>query len=151
MANLLEFRNNLAKVSDKKVLVEIALDAAYQLRAFLIDLNQIQLEAGRDIDGQRLGTYSRATELESLYGEVKPILPKREGSPYNFQWTGGLFDGMKIIATGRELIFTSSDSKTPLLVEKYGDIFGLTQEHMEEAVERIIPIFIDEICRRLRL
>lgn len=151
MANLLDFRKNLAEVSDRKVLIQIMLDAAYQLRALLIDLNQIQLESGKDINGRVLGRYSRATEIESLFGEIKPIQDKREGEPYNFEWTGGLFDGMKIVARKQSLEFTSSDSKTPLLVAKYGEIFGLTEKHMAEAVEKIIPLFLEEICKRLQI
>lgn len=153
MPNLLEFRQNLEPLTKRDELVKIALEVVFQLRAYLIDLNQIQLSEGKDAFGNIIGTYSPATEFISQNpdaGQVRPILPKNAGDPYNFEWTGDFFNEMTMVANGKEVIFTSTDSKTPLLTMKYKDLFGLTDENMTEAVtEKILPAFVEVLCSRL--
>ena len=153
MANLLQVRQRVQALNSKEVVYGILFEVVKRFEAYLIDFNLIQLEAGRNIRNELLGTYSRATEIEALLGDgPRPIRPKVEGEPYNFQWTGGLFDGMRLVVENNTATFTSTDSKTPLLVEKYGDIFGLTPENLAEAVkDRLFPAFTEEIRKRLQL
>lgn len=147
MATVLELRERLLPLKNRETVYGIFFESVAAFQAYLIDFNQIRLEEGEDVFGNLVGTYSRATELEYLFGEgPKPIKPKVEGEPYNFQWTGGLFGGMKIDIFSDRAEFTSTDGKTPELLEKYGQILGLQPEDLEEAIrERLFPDFMERL------
>lgn len=151
MGTLLQLQQRIRPLRSKEVVYGVLFEVIKRFEAYLIDFNLIQLEEGRNIRNELLGRYSRATEIESLLGEgPRPIQPKREGEPYNFQWTGGLFDGFTLIIENNTATFTSRDSKTPLLVEKHGDIFGLSPENLAEAIkDRIGPAFVQAIREKL--
>jgi len=153
MATAVQLRARLEPLRDRETVYGLFLDVVKSFEAYLIDLNQIRLEEGQDIFGDLIGRYSRATELESLFGEgPRPIQPKREGEPYNFQWTGGLFDGMYIDIFPDRAQFTSRDSKTPELIAKYGDMFGLQPQDLEESLrEKLYPGFMKLIRNQLGL
>jgi hypothetical protein len=141
MANLLQFRQNLAKISNRKDVYEEVFRAIKFLETYLLDLQKEQLSAGVDNEGVEIGTYSRLTE--TIARQSNPIKPKRAGDPYNFEWTGGFFQGMRLDVGKQEAVFTSSDSKTPMLTVKYPGLLGLTQDHLNQALEdRIIPEFL---------
>ncbi len=149
--NLLRLKNNVSALNSKEAVYGVLFDVIKSFESYLIDLNLIQLEKGINTRGQVIGTYSRATELQALFGEgPRPIEEKKEGDPYNFQWTGGLFDGFRLEIENDVATFYSSDSKAPLLKQKYGDIFGLTEENFEEAVNtKIYPAFAKAFRERL--
>lgn len=151
--SLIQLQRNVEALADIEEIYGILFDVIRSLEAYLIDLNLLQLEEGKNVQGQIIGRYSRATELFALFGsQIKPIEPKVEGEPFNFQWTGGFFEGFRLQIQGNTATFYSTDSKTPLLVEKYGDIFGLTEEHLQEAVtEKIYPAFVKAFRARLFL
>lgn len=151
--NLVQLQRNVQALDDKEVIYGLVFEVIKRFEAYLIDLNLLQLEEGKNPEGRILGTYSRSTELEALFGDgPRPIEPKREGEPYNFQWTGGLFDGMILTVENNTATFYSTDSKTPILLEKYGNIFGLSKEHLQEAVsQKIYPAFAQAFRARLFL
>ncbi|BFP39494.1 hypothetical protein FGF1_03390 [Flavobacteriaceae bacterium GF1] len=151
MATVLQLRQRLAPLVNKEVVYGIFFESVKAFEAYLIDLNQIRLEDGEDVFGNLTGTYSKSTELESLFGEgPRPIRPKVEGEPYNFQWTGGLFDGMRIDIFSDSAEFDSTDPKTGELKRKYGQILGLQERDLEEAIrERLFPDFIKRFRQRL--
>ena len=153
MATVLQVRERLGPLLSRETVYGILFDVIRSFEAYLVDLNLIQLEKGEDIFGKVVGTYSKATELESLFGSgPRPRREKREGQPYNFEWTGGLFDGFTLEITGTTATFTSRDSKTPLLQEKYGEIFGLQDENLQEAIrEKIGPAFIKNIRKVIKV
>lgn len=153
MATVLQLRERLKPLLSRETVYGILFDVIRSFEAYLVDLNLIQLEKGQDIFGREVGTYSRATELESLFGDgPKPRQPKVEGQPYNFEWTGGLFDGFTLEISGDTAIFTSRDSKTPLLKEKYGEIFGLQEGNLIEAIDtKIGPAFLIAFRKRIGL
>lgn len=153
MATAVQLRTRLEPLRDRDTVYGLFFDVVKSFEAYLIDLNQIRLEEGHDVFGDLTGRYKRSTELESLFGDgPRPIRPKTEGEPYNFQWTGGLFDGMFIEIFGDRAEFTSRDSKTPELVAKYGDIFGLQGQDLEEALrEKLYPGFMQLIRNQLGL
>lgn len=94
---------------------------------------------GRDIFDKEIGTYSRSTELEYLFGDgPKPRKPKIEGQPYNFEDTGSFFDGFYLDISNGMAEWKSKDSKTPLLVQKYGDIFGLDDVNLKNVIKNIL-------------
>lgn len=153
MATVLELRKNLSPLLSKETVYGLLFDVIRTYEAYLIDLNLLQLEKGEDIFGNVTGTYSRATELESLFGEgPRPIEPKREGEPYNYQWTGGLFDGMRMTISNKVATFSSTDSKAPMLKAKYGELFGLQDDHLLEAIqEKFYPDFMLLIRKQIQL
>lgn len=149
MATVVQLRDRLLPLRNREVVYGIFFESVEAFQAYLVDLNQIRLEDGENVFGNVVGTYSRATELEYLFGEgPKPIQPKIEGEPYNFQWTGGLFGGMKIDIFSDRAEFTSTDPNTEELISKYGQILGLQPEDMEEALrEKLFPDFIKRLRR----
>lgn len=153
MATVLQFRERLAPLANKEKVYELFFEVVKSFESYLIDFNLIRLEEGEDIFGNIVGRYKRSTELEALFGEgPKPIKPKKEGEPYNFQWTGGLFDGMYIEFTKDSFTFTSKDSKTPELKVKYKNIFGLQERDLNEAMrDKLYPGFMKLIRNQLHL
>lgn len=122
-----------------------------RLESFIIDLNQIQLSEGMDIFGGSLGVYSARTQQIAQGQRTRE--PKIAGRPYNFEWTGQLFDGMHIVFTTNTADIFSRDPKAAFISDKYSDnIFGLTDEHRLELItERVIPLMVDLIWKRLQL
>lgn len=153
MGTIVEFRKNLQPLLNRRRVYKMLFDTMRSLEAYLVDFNKIQLEQGKDIHGKIVGTYKRATEIESIFGKIKPILPKSQGSPFNFQWTGALFKGMKMtIKGGNVAIFDSTDPKAAMLTAQYGELFGLSDEHLTEAInDKILPLFLQKIKNQLKI
>lgn len=121
-----------------------------ELSTQIIDLNRRgQLFEGLNTKGQIIGTYSRATE--EVFGGRYANPPKIAGQPYNFYDTGNLFRAFDLQFRNGLLVIYSTDSKVPMLEEKYGKhLFGLTIEHQEELNYEILkPPLIDFIRRTL--
>ncbi len=151
MATIQKFRQKLRAISDEQLLISLVFEQIERYKGILIDYVQIQLEEGQNPKGQVVGVYKRATELESLFGTPKPILPKKEGDPFNFQWTGGFFDGMFLKVTKKDAQFGSTD-KAELLESKYGELLGLQIKNFIEAKEDyLVPGLISDIRKRLDL
>lgn len=106
----------------------------------VIDLNtEDQLfERGIDSNDESLGRYSPTTIF----------LKKLEGQPTDrvtLKDTGSFYEGWFIRVERDRVIFSSRDSKTNELVDRYGaDIFGLTEENLEDfAINYILPKLIE--------
>jgi len=98
-----------------------------------------QLSEGKDGDGNLLGTYSRVTEIISLFESPKPIKLKKEGEPFNFEWTGKWFRNMKArLKTESDYEIFSSDFKHKLLVETYGDAITKVNPKLNEYINEKI-------------
>lgn len=150
MATVVQLRQRLELLRNRDYIYGIFFEVVKRFEAYLVDFNQIRLEEGQDIFGNVFGRYSRTSELEYLFGNPKPVKPKIAGQPYNFQWTGGLFQGMKIEIFSDRAEFTSTDSKTPELVAKYKDMFGLQKEDFEEALQnKLFPEFMILLRKQL--
>lgn len=149
MASITTMSQRLRTLRNEQLIISLVFEQIKRYEGILIDYVQGQLEKGQNPKGEVVGTYSRATELESLFGEVRPILPKREGDPFNFQWTGGFFNGMFLQVDKKSALFGSND-KQALLEGKYGDLLGLQVQNWLEAKEKyILPSFIAEIRKIL--
>lgn len=149
MASISTMSQRLRTLQNEQLIISLVFEQIKRYEGILIDYVQGQLEKGQNPKGEVVGTYSRATELESLFGEVRPILPKREGEPFNFQWTGGFFNGMFLQVNRDSALFGSND-KQALLEGKYGDLLGLQIKNWIEAKEQyILPAFISEIRKIL--
>lgn len=73
-------------------------DAIFENAELIINLLQEnQLAKGKDSSGSVVGVYSWTTEVYYAKDpQNKPRKPKVKGEPYNFEWSGELFDSMNI-------------------------------------------------------
>ena len=156
MSTLVQVRQRLKPLRTKARVYKIALQISKRFEAYLIDLNQIQLSRGVGIFGESLGTYAEATE--SFAEGENTRQSKTAGDNYNFEWTGALFDGMYIRFTSQHFEIFSRGATTPLVIDKFSDIFGeqvllgLTKESLSEYVnDKLIPEMQNEICRQLEI
>ena len=97
-----------------------------------------------------MGTYSVNTP-SYIDPNNEPRQDKVPGSPYNFEWTGGLFDDMFMhFEDDKSYSLFSQDSKAKMLEKEYGDIFTLTKKNNKQVNDEILrPLMFDEIIRRL--
>jgi len=113
-------------------------------------LKNEQLSEGLNSKGQVVGRYSSNTP-----NYIDPSNPPRKdkiaGQPYNFEWTGGLFDNMYLhFEDLKSYSLFSADNKAKFLEKEYGDIFTLTDKNNEQVNEQILrPEMFDEIIKRL--
>lgn len=141
-----------------KEIADIKKDLPKILRKILIDnrdeviqiLKNEQLAEGIDSKGKVVGRYSINTP-----SYIDPTNPPRQdkepGQPYNFEWTGGLFDNMYLhFEDLKSYSLFSEDSKAKFLEKEYGDIFTLTEKNNERINNEILrPLMYDEIIKRL--
>ena len=150
MANLQEFQTNLKKVNSYASLEIILFVEIKRFENVFINLNKSQLSEGKSATGQLFGTYSQLTE--DIAKTENPRKPKIAGEPYNFEYTGGLFDGFELLVDGTQAQFWSKDSKTPFLETKYKDLFGLQDDNLKEVIFKVIlPAFQLQIRKVLQL
>jgi len=128
----------------QKNLSSFTIDALKKNEAEIVDLNISQMEEsgvthkGEEI--QRRGVsyrgYSPMTvQIKRLKGqETKHITLKDEGDFHN---------KMKIVYNQDSFTFTSDDDKTEELQSYYSDIFGLTDQNIEEMKDLIKPDLIN--------
>lgn len=145
MATISIFRQKLKKVTNKRLIDSLVFQQIEKYKGILIDLVLLQLEKGENPQGEVVGYYTRQTELNSLLGTAKPVKPKKEGDPYNFEWTGGFFDGMFLKVGKTQATFGSSE-KQKLLEEQYGNLIGLQIENFIKAKEEyLLPGLITDL------
>ena len=144
MATLAQISQNLQLLRNKQSFYDEVLRIAARFEAYLIDLNQIQLTEGKNIRGETIGTYSKATEAIAAQESTRES--KNAGENYNFQWTGELFDGMYLRITSEYLEIFSTAPHATIVSETYGNIFGenaifgLTEAHLIEFVrDKLMP------------
>lgn len=141
LSNLKTIRSEIPKWGEEAVLKksgEIVDLLKYGQLAKGIDSLGKKMQLGRGYTG-----YSPNTQA---YASAQGIsVPKTEGYPYNFQWTGDTFDSMGL-KKGKEFeyeIFTI-DGKQKKLERIYGNIFDLTKEHNDWINKNIIEPYISE-------
>lgn len=103
-----------------------------------IDLNTDQLYSGIDSLGNSLGTYTEFTKRQK----------RAKGQPSDrvtLKDEGDFYDGFNIRSKKFPFILDSSDSKTDMLADKYGDdIFGLTPKNTKEYAREIVLPFAQD-------
>lgn len=148
-----------------KAINSVKKDLPNILRKILIDkrdqvikiLKEEQLAEGIDSSGKvvrkkngKKGVYSKNTP-----DYIDPTNPPRQdkipGQPYNFEWTGGLFDNMFLeFEDMKSFSLFSQDSKAKMLEKEYGDIFTLTKSNNERINQEILrPEMYEVITQRL--
>ena len=119
----------------------------------LIRLNtKEQLFKGVDAKGKKL--FSKRTK-RGVYSPLTEIISggrKKAGTPYTLEDTGDFFKGFYIEIKSNKAIFNSKDSKTPLLIVDFGDIFGLTNKNLKWVIQtKLRPLLQIHIRKTLDL
>lgn len=113
----------------------------------IIEDKQIsQLDAGQYPDGDSI-----APDYSDLTIQIK----KAKGQPYDrvtLRDTGDFYRGIKLNLETDFFTLDSSDSKTDKIVDKYGDVFGLSDQSKQELIEeQFIPTMEDKIRNYLNI
>ena len=152
MATIAELRKRIAPYKNQKALLDIIFKIVKDNEKIFLSLNKQQLQRGKNnLDGL-VGTYTRTTELASLFDSPKPIQPKVEGQPYNFEWTGEWFDNFFLEIQNEEATISSSGDSHKALISKYDGLFGLDDTNKFNVIRNtVFPEFMKEFRRRIGL
>lgn len=150
MATIQGFSERLSKLNNIDTLELILFVEIKRYENIFINLNKEQLSKGESATGDLFGTYSKATE--EIAKLENPRKPKIAGQPYNYEYTGGLFDGFELLVDEHNTQFWSNDEKTPFLVVKYKDLFGLQDDNLQKVISKVIlPAFLLQIRKVLQI
>jgi hypothetical protein len=139
-----------AKEIDPELVSKALFDYIKTLREELIGLNKKQLnEDSQDIHGKAIGFYSKATEI--ITGGAKGA-----GEPFNAKDTGSFLDKFYMTVYNDVFFFGSTDPKTDDILSSdnwlSADLFGLTEENLNQVIEtRFKPFIIDYYKKQLLL
>lgn len=120
---------------------------------FVIFLQQKQLSDGLNSEGNLTGTYTAATQFIAENFEPKPIKPKIEGQPFNFEYSGRFFKGMFL------KVFVSEDFRVEIesavsyaddIENRYKKLLGLTKDNQEELIEFVNIKLAEQINKRFQ-
>ena len=144
MATIAAVRANIEKLNLAREGMAVIVD----MKPDILQLNKDQLLEGRVKDG---GKFQERYQSQS-YAEYKhrrnPIPGKGVPDLYN---TGAFFDGFRLdVLSEMEYRINSSDSKTAMLLKKYGRVvsfFGLNADSREDLIKNG---YFDELMDRVR-
>lgn len=128
-------------------LAQVADNAIDYALPTMVDLNVDQMMQGLNAEGQEIGEYRSPS-----YAEFKQYMNSRP-APFvpDLRLTGSFHSRMFAKRSGDEITFSSTDWKTDALVDKYGAIFGLTEENREGVTNNyIFPIITDWLSQQIR-
>lgn len=125
-------------------LANAALSAVREQIHLALDYNtESQLyERGITADGESLGEYSPLTiEIKRQKGQPTDRVTLKDEGDFHRGW----------FATTDKfpIVFGSTDPKADMLEDKYGNIFGLTQDNKQAFVEDIKPYIVDNCAEAL--
>jgi len=132
ISKLQTLKDSLPDIAEK-----VIQDAAPQIEDQII----FQLRDGQKGDGSSLPNYSK----RSVEQFGKPF------GPIKLFDTGDFYQGVKASVKGTDLEIDDTDSKTPMLQEKYGsDILALQDQRLEELKQDVfLPGILYEVNRLL--
>lgn len=125
-------------------------DFIKSIEAEIVQLNRQQLnEKSKDIYGEAIGFYSKATEIITK-GE------KKAGEPFTAKDTGAFLEGLYAKVQNNIIVFGSSDPKVSIILNSENwlssDLFGLTDLDLENLIEeKLKPFMIDYYQKKLLL
>ena len=152
MANVFEIQSRVSALKDRKTLELILFEEVKRFSGLLIDIQQERLSKGKDIEGKILGRYTISTEGYALFGDPKPIQPKKAGEPYNLEWTGEFFESMFLQVFQTKATFKSRGEGWLSLNKQFDDLMGLDEDGKENALsEFLFDAFIKRVRRRMDL
>lgn len=124
------------------VLDQALLGIVKQNQSEALDMNAGQLFEGVDSQDQSLGEYRSQS-----YARFKQSL--NPAGVVDLKLTGDFYRGLFVKADQFPVAFDSSDGKSEMLKEKYGEeIFGLDQNNLEQFRQEIKPD-VQELYRSL--
>jgi cytoplasmic iron level regulating protein YaaA (DUF328/UPF0246 family) len=115
----------------------------------IIDLKQDRFEQGLKPDNNIIGTYRNPA-----YQQMKQRMNPRAGGDVDLILTGSFTNKLFVQGLGNSrFLFDSTDDKTPILTEKYGDdIFGFNDKDWERLqAEKYAPQLIKYIKQQTGL
>ena len=128
MATILEFQKNLKKIN----LIKIYKECMKELEPEIIDLNQSQLEVGKDSSGSFLPEYAD----QQMYREFKQSIGSKSGRRYDLKVEGDFWEAMFGKLENTDFVIDSKDSKRDRLVALTSiEIFGLTNKNTNQFIE----------------
>ena len=152
MATIIQLQENTKSLKKRIELEKILFEEVKKFSGLIIDIQQERLSKGKDTEGNILGTYTIATEGYALFGNIKPVRPKKAGQPYNFEWTGGFFDGMTLAVFKSKAVFRSKGKSTKELLLKHDNLMGLDEEGRQSALEEFLfDAFVNRVRQKMQL
>lgn len=139
---LREFYNNIKSLDVE----EIKEQAVMENKEVIIQLNKIQLRSGYTSEGKGIepkysDLYLKRKRKMSSYGAP-------DGTPDLFL-NGDFQEQMDVVVENGQYDIISWDVKNGFLTDRYADIFGLTDKHINEAQIPVTNTFIELIKNRL--
>ena len=137
-----------AKLLDEATVSKELFDFIRSIEAEIVRLNREQLnEKSKDIYGDAIGFYSKATEVITK-GR------KKAGEPFDAEDTGAFLNGLYAKVQRDMVVFGSTDPKTTLILNSDNwlsqDLFGLTDEDLQNVIQdKIYPFLIDYYQKQL--
>lgn len=146
MLNVFDGKVEAAKELQPDMISKALFDFIKSLSKELIELNKKQLhEDSQDIYGDAIGFYSYATEVISKGA-------KKRGEPFDAKDTGGFLDKFYMTVLDDVFYFGSTDPKTDDILNSDNwlshDLFGLTEENLNIAIETKFKPFIIDYCQK---
>jgi len=135
--------------------VSVSVFAIPKIKQFIIRLNRIEqlYKEGLDVDDNVIGTYSYTTAL--LNGEESYIFNglvsrKEVGEPYTLYDSGVFYDSFRVDIKKDGFVIVANTSKEDGdLVDKFGEILGLTENSKYELGQKMLPILRESIRRSI--
>jgi len=149
MANIEEHFELIKGINEAVVSREL-FDFIRSIESDFVDLNRKQLnENSKDIYGQAIGFYSKATEVITKGA-------KKAGEPFDAKDTGSFLNKMYARIEQDRVVFGSTDSKVELIMNSDNwlshDLFGLTDDDLNKVInEKVLPFMIDNYRKHLGL
>lgn len=123
LASILSLRDKVARTANLVESGEPQSDAITEHEKEILDLNKKQLyEFGHNPLGISIGSYTPKTIA----------IKKEKGQPYDrvtLRDTGDFYAAFHLSVDKAGFTISSTDWKTEELLEKYGNVFGLTEEN----------------------
>lgn len=147
MANIEEHFAQVKGINEALVSREL-FDFIRSIESNFVDLNRKQLnEKSKDIYGQAIGFYSKATEVIT-----KGV--KKAGEPFDAKDTGSFLNKLYARIEQDRVVFGSTDSKVELILNSDNwlshDLFGLTDADLNKIIEeKILPFMIANYRKNL--
>ena len=144
MATLEEQLRKSQGITPEKVSQEL-FDFIRSIESELVEMNRKQLnEDSKDIYGDAIGFYSKATEIITRGSE-------KAGEPFDAKDTGDFLGGLYAKIQGGDLVFGSKDTKTKLILDSDNwlskDLFGLSDENLKSLIEDRLKPFVQQLYR----
>ena len=109
----------------------------------LEDANRKQLYAGKRPDG---------SDITPEYRPLTKFLKQQKGQVWDrvtLEDTGAFYRGIDLQLSNVDYELTSTDYKTPDLLNKYGDVFGLSDQAKDDyRADTLKPRVVEAICEQ---